>query len=250
MTLDCHALADHLDTLLDAPSFDDYAPNGLQIEGDRPIEHVVVGVSANAALIERAIDAGADAILVHHGFFWRNDPRTITGLRYRRIAPLIRAGIALYGYHLPLDAHGTLGNNAGVLDAMGAVPVEAFGRPPIGWVGELPEPADRGAVIARLTEATGQAPMTFLHGPTTVRRIGVVTGGGAGFFEQALQVGADLFVTGEPSEQSQGLAAELGGNFVAAGHHATERFGPKRLGQHLHETFGVRVTFIDVANPV
>lgn len=250
MTLDCHALARHLDALLDAASFDDYAPNGLQVEGTRPIEHVAVGVSANGALIERAIESGADAILVHHGFFWRSDPRTITGLRYRRIAPLIRHGMSLFGYHLPLDAHVSLGNNVGVLEAVGASRTEAFGRPPIGWLGELPEPADRGVIVARLAEATGQTPLALLHGPASVKRIGVVTGGGAGFFEAALESGADLFVTGEPSEQSQGLAAELGANFVAAGHHATERFGPRRLGEHLHETFGVRVTFIDVPNPV
>lgn len=251
MTIALRELVAHLDATLEIDTFSDYAPNGLQIEGRPDVRRVVTGVSANAALIDRAIDAGADALLVHHGFFWAKEPRALVGLRGRRVAALIRAGVSLVAYHLPLDAHGSLGNNVGVLRAIGAAPVEPWGgRPAIGWEGSFEAPVARDEVVARLSRATGHAPMVFGAGPDAVRRVGVVTGGGAGFFEEAAARGVDLFVTGEPSEQSRGLAEELGVTFVAAGHHATERFGPKALGSYVEETFGCPATFIDVYNPV
>ncbi len=251
MTVALHELAAHLDRLLEVDAFSDYAPNGLQIEGRAEVHRIVTGVSANAAMIDRAIAAGADALVVHHGFFWSKEPRQLVGLRGRRVAALIRAGISLFAYHLPLDAHGTLGNNVGVLRAIGATPTEAWGgRPAIGWEGTFDAAVDRAEVVARLATATGRAPLVFGGGSTAVRRVGVVTGGGAGFFEEAAARGVDLFVTGEPSEQSRGLAEELGVTFVAAGHHATERFGPRSLGSHISETFGCPATFIDVFNPV
>lgn len=249
--IDRSDLATYLDTLLNARAFSDYAPNGLQIEGRSTIRRVVVGVSANQALIDAAIERDADALLVHHGFFWKNEPRTLTGLRARRVGSLLRNDISLFGYHLPLDAHETFGNNVGVLRALGATPSAAFGgTPALGWLGTLPTPMDKAAIVPAITEAIGQAPTAFLGGPPSVSRVAVVTGGGAGFFEEALEAGAELFITGEPSEQSQGLAMELGGHFVAAGHHATERFGPRLLGEHLAERFGLEVSFVDVPNPV
>lgn len=251
MTVHRDALRDHLDELLHSDSFDDYAPNGLQVEGRETIRHVAVGVSANQALIDRAVAIGADAVLVHHGFFWKNEPRTLVGWRARRIGALLRNDISLFGYHLPLDAHESLGNNVGVLRALGAEPARTFGpRPALGWLGRFATPVPRDELMARLERELGQRPTAFLHGPESITRVGVVTGGGASFFEAALDAGADLFVTGEPSEQAQGYAAELGGNFVAGGHHATERFGPRAVGDHIAETFGVTVTFVDVPNPV
>ena len=244
-------LAAYLDTLLDAPSFSDYAPNGLQVEGRSTIGRLVVGVSANQALIDAAVAHEADAVLVHHGFFWRNEPRTLTGLRARRVGSLMRHEISLFGYHLPLDAHELFGNNVGVLRALGATPNARFGgAPALGWLGTLETPLRADAIVDAVTAAVGQAPVAFLHGSAVVERIAVVTGGGAGFFEEALDAGAELFITGEPSEQSQGLAEELGAHFVAAGHHATERFGPRALGEHIAERFGIDVAFIDVPNPV
>lgn len=246
-------LAAHLDALLEPELFRDYAPNGLQVEGRDAIEHVAVGVSANQALIDRAIEIGADAILVHHGFFWKGEPRTLVGWRARRIGALLRHEISLFGYHLPLDAHAELGNNVGVLRALGARVMEGArfgGSPPIGFLGALAEPLPREEALARIGEAIGPIRAAFAHGPALVKTIGVVTGGGASFFEEALDCGADLFITGEPSEQSQGYASELSGTFVAAGHHATERFGPRLLGEHVREHFDVNVTFLDIDNPV
>lgn len=251
MTVQRDVLERHLEELLEPGAFSDYAPNGLQVEGRDTVRHLAVGVSANQALIDRAVEIGADAVLVHHGFFWKGEPRTLVGWRGRRIKALMRHDISLFGYHLPLDAHGSLGNNVGVLRALGAEPAGMFGRAPaLGWMGRLTTPLSRSAVSEHIAERIGQKPVTFLHGPESIERVAVVTGGGASFFEQALDAGADLFVTGEPSEQSQGYAQELGGNFVAAGHHATERFGPRAVGDHLSETFGLTVTFIDVPNPV
>ena len=250
-TLERAELAAYLDGLLSADRFRDYAPNGLQVEGRSAIAHLVVGVSANQALIDEAVAAGADAILVHHGFFWKGEPRTLVGWRARRVGALLKNDVSLFAYHLPLDAHATYGNKVGVLRALGAEPEQTFGGdPPIGFIGRLREPASRDAVLDRIASSVGPIRAAFSYGPERVERVGVVTGGGANFFEEALERGADLFVTGEPSEQSQGYARELAGTFVAAGHHATERFGPRDLGEHIAEHFGVRVTFIDSDNPV
>ncbi len=243
----------HLDRLLTADDFADYCPNGLQIEGRESISRIVLGVSANGALIDRAIEESADALIVHHGFFWKNEPRTLVGLRARRVGALLRADLSLYAYHLPLDAHPEIGNNAGLLRAVGAEPVSTFSSGDgalDGRIGRLPAPIDRREFVARMADTTGQEPLTFLRGPAAVETIGVVTGGGAHFFEAAVAAGVDLFVTGEPSERSQGIAADLEANFVAAGHHATERIGPRLLGEHLAQTFDVEVSFIDIENPV
>ena len=247
-----HELVASLDGLLQPELYDDYAPNGLQIEGRALVRRVALGVSANAALIDQAIGWGADALLVHHGFFWRGESPVLTGYRGRRVGALMRAELSLLGYHLPLDAHEVVGNNAQVLARAGAAPAGAFGggRAPIGRLGGLPEPEAVGVVVARLEAALGQRAVAFLHGPGLVRRIAVVTGGGARYVEAAIDAGADLFVTGEPSEQSQGIARECGANFVALGHHATERVGVQAAGAWLAQRHGLDVCFFDVPNPV
>lgn len=245
------ALARHLDTYLNTAAFNDYAPNGLQVEGRTNIETIVTGVSANQALIDAAIARGADALLVHHGFFWKNEPRALTGIRARRVRSLFAHGISLFGYHLPLDAHAEVGNNVGVLRAIGATPSGTFdaGSSIEGWLGQM-DATPVKEVVQRVATACDQTPTAFLHGPDSVKRVGICTGGGAGFFEAAAAAGVDLFISGEPAEMSQGLARELGVHFVAAGHHATERFGPRALGEHLEATFALDVEFVDIPNPV
>ena len=242
----------YLHELLQPERFRDYAPNGLQIEGKDEIRRLVTGVSANQALIDEAIRQRADAILVHHGFFWDKEPRALTGYRGNRVRTVIHADASLFAFHLPLDAHDTYGNNVEVIRAAGATPESTFGpdQPAIAWRGRFDTPQPRDEVLRRLAQALAQAPIAFLHGEAMVETIGVVTGGGARWFEDAMDEGIDLFISGEPSEQSQGIAAERGGNFAAFGHHATERTGVRALGEHLAERFGIEVTFIDVMNPV
>ncbi len=244
-------LTRHLDEVLAPARFSDYAPNGLQVEGRGRVGRVVTAVSANQAAIEAAIAARADAMVVHHGFFWRNEDRTIVGHRARRLGLLLANEVSLLAYHLPLDAHPELGNNVGLLRAVGAVPATPFaGEPPIGWIGVLPEPVSLTTLTGRLEVATGRPPLVFPDGSDPVERIAAVSGGGAGCFEEAAAAGVDLFVTGEPSEMAQGLAAELGVSFAAAGHHGTERFGPRALGAHLAAAFDLEVSFVDIPNPV
>lgn len=246
------ALDTYLQTLLQPALFRDYAPNGLQIEGRDTIRKIVCGVSANQAFIDQALALNADAMLVHHGFFWEKEPRALVGYRGKRVRSIIQADRSLIAYHLPLDAHEMLGNNVEIIKIAGATPVGNFGddRPPIAWFGHFETPRPRGEVLAQLERALGQAPIAFLYGPEVVRSIGVVTGGGARWFEDALDQGFDLFISGEPSEQSQGIAHERQGNFAAFGHHATERTGIRALGEHLAHHFGIEVAFVDVTNPV
>lgn len=252
MSVTRHELHRYLQDLLVPETFRDYAPNGLQIEGKETIQRLVTGVSANQALIDQAIEWKADAILVHHGFFWEKEPRTLTGYRGQRIRSLIKADINLYAYHLPLDAHAHYGNNVEILRVAGAQVMNTFGedRPPIAWQGRFPTPTPRTLVLQRLESELGQAPIAFLHGKEMLETIGVVTGGGARWFDDALDLDLDLFISGEPSEQAQGIAMERQGNFAAFGHHATERTGVRALGEAVAEHFGLELRFIDIANPV
>ena len=244
-------LVSYLNELLKPNDFNDFAPNGLQIDGTRDIKKLVVGVSANAELINKAIKLNADAILVHHGFFWSREPRTITGIRFKRIAPLLCQNIALIAYHLPLDSHETLGNNVQLIQALGGETVERFGKEPkIGWIGSFAGSAPTEAIVNAIERITSRTPLTFLYGPQKVSKIAVVSGSAASYLEDAVRAGAGMFITGEPSEQSQALAKELNANFVAAGHHATERFGIRALGVHLSARFRLKVHFVDTNNPV
>lgn len=245
-------LEQYLNTLLQPELYSDYAPNGLQVEGKSEIERLVVGVSANQALFDAAIEWNADAIFVHHGFFWKGEPRALTGYRGQRIKSLMTHDVSLFGFHLPLDAHSIYGNNVQLLSLLGASPVKALGpeSPSIGWIGEVEEPIKRDQAISKLAHDLGQKPYSFMCGGNEIRRIAVVTGGGARWFEHAIDCEVDLFITGEPSEQSQGIAHERHANFAAFGHHATERLGPKAIGRHLSERFSIETRLIDIANPV
>ena len=247
-------IIDELDRLLDAGSFRDYCPNGLQVEGRSEIARLATGVSASAELLEQALALGADLVLTHHGLFWEgDDPRVIGSLR-KRLGLLMGADVSLAAYHLPLDAHASMGNNALIAAGIGAALDEPFGLAagrPVGWSahfdddGIAPQELER-----RVTTLTGRGPLAFLEGPEPVRRIGIVSGGGAKLLGEAIAAGLDAFITGEPAEPSRALAREAGIHFIAAGHHATETFGVRALGEHLAARFGVEHSYVEVANPV
>jgi len=243
-------LVAQLDALLEPGRFRDYAPNGLQVEGRATVRRLVAGVTACQALLDRAVDEGADAILVHHGYFWRNEPAVLTGLKRKRIATLVRHDISLLAYHLPLDAHPELGNNAGLGRAMGLVASDRFGEQALACAGELDTPTDAASLAAHLGRALGRETLLLGDPRRSVRRVGWCSGGAQGYFPDAIAAGVDLFVTGEVSEPCEHLARESGVAFVAAGHHATERFGVRALAEWLQRQSGLDCRFIDIANPV
>ena len=254
------AIIEFLDDLLDSRAFEDYGPNGLQVPGAAEVAKVVTAVSAHQELFERAAGAGAQMVICHHGIFWGSGSAgwagPVSGRMKRRLKTLFDADLSLAAYHLPLDAHGEFGNNALICRALGFDPAEPFaatrGRP-IGWIGRAA--GNDGVPIADLLE---RARATFdrddvLHfpgGPERIRRLGVVSGGGDGFFGEAIDAGVDAFVSGEPSEPAMADAREAGVHFLAAGHWASETFGVRRLGELVAERFGVDHEFIAVANPV
>lgn len=241
-----------LDTLLEPARFKDYGPNGLQVEGRREVRRLVTGVTASRALIEAAIAAQADTLLVHHGLFWRGHDGRVTGWLRQRLGLLLAHDINLLAYHLPLDAHPVLGNNAQLGRVLGLVADARFGEQDLGFLGG---PAD-GRVHAD-AQALGQAVAHALGRPVTVvdpaprpaRRIGWCTGGAQGYFEAAIQAGADVFITGEISEPQAHYARECGVAFIACGHHASERYGVQALGEHLARQLGLEHQFIDIDNP-
>jgi dinuclear metal center YbgI/SA1388 family protein len=242
-------LARHLDQLLDASRVKDYCPNGLQVEGRTEIASLVTGVTASVALIEAAAVAGADALLVHHGYFWRGEDPRLVGARKRRIERLLAAGMSLFAYHLPLDLHPELGNNAQLAARLGLVSEGRAGEQDLVSFGAVA--VGDLATFARHVEARlGRAPLVIGDPGRAVRRIAWCTGAAQGYFETAIGLGVDVYLTGEISEQHVHLARESDVAFVAAGHHATERFGVQAVGEHLAQTFGLHHRFIDVPSPV
>lgn len=244
----------YLDELLEPAGFSDHCPNGLQVPGPDRIETVVTGVSASAELFRRAAEHGADLVVVHHGIFWFGAPLALTPAAKRRLQLLFDHDMALAAYHLPLDGHPEVGNNALLAAGLGCVSHEPFaiheGRP-IGVAGRF-DGAGIAAVelVDRTRELTGREPLAFLAGPERVRSIGIVSGGGSQYLGDSIAAGHDAFMTGEPVERVMSQAREEGIHFVAAGHYATETFGVRRLGELLAEHFGVRHAFVDVANPI
>lgn len=246
-------LAAYLDAYLDAGKGRDFGPNGLQVEGREEVRKVVTGVSACQELFERARAAGADAVLVHHGIFWEGLPRTLTGFQFRRVAELIRSGMSLLAYHLPLDRHPELGNNAVAAQAFGLDKIEPFALYeglPVGFKGRFPTPLPAAELAALCRQVFGQEPLAFLHGPDPVRTLGIVSGGGQREVYDAIAERLDAYVTGEVSEWVMNVVREAGIHYLAAGHYATERLGVRALGEHLRQRFGLDVEFIDVPNPV
>ena len=242
-------LIDHLDDLLMIGDFEDLGPNGLQVPADREVERVVTGVTAQRELIERAIAEDAQLVLVHHGLFWRFNPVGLTPVLAERLRPLFKHDVALAGYHLPLDAHPEVGNNALLADALGCDEHVAFGT--VGRGGSFAEPVPISTLVERVALACGgREPLLFDGGPAAVRRIAIVSGGAAGELPRAIEEGYDAFLTGEPKEHVMADAREAGIHFIAAGHYATETHGIRRIGDLIAQRFGVSHSFVDIPNPV
>ena len=253
MSLTVTELVQYLDQCLQPGQFQDYCPNGLQVEGRVGVNRLATGVTASQRLLDEAVAWGADAILVHHGYFWRGEAPEVVGIKRRRLATLLLNDVNLLAYHLPLDAHPQFGNNARLGQLMGVAeqaPLQPESPGSVGNIGCLPEAITAGKLVGRLEKLTGRDALHIGDGKDPVRRIAWCTGAAQGYIEAAVAAGADLFVTGEASEQTVHIAREEGIHFVAAGHHATERYGVQSLGEHLSETFSLEHRFIDIDNPV
>lgn len=243
-------LVSYLDGLLESGRFRDYCPNGLQVEGRSEVRRIVAGVTASQDLLDVAVRRGADAVLVHHGYFWKGEDGRVTGIRRQRLATLIANDINLIAYHLPLDAHPELGNNAQLARRLGWQPEGRFGEQDIAWLGSLAEPLDLGGLVGKVASGLGREPLVIGQTNQPIRRIAWCSGGAQGYFEQAIALGADAYLSGEISEQTVHLARESGVAYIAAGHHATERGGVQALAAHLADRFGLECEFVDVDNPV
>lgn len=238
----------YLGTLLEVAKFKDYGPNGLQVEGRMEVRRLVSGVTASRAFIEAAIASRADAVLVHHGLFWRGQDGRITGWLKERVALLLAHEINLFAYHLPLDAHAELGNNAQFGAQLGLQADARFGDQLLGFLGEAAQARNAEALGEQVARVLARAPVV-VDGGRPIRRIAWCTGGAQGYFEAAIAAGADAFLTGEISEPQAHLAKETGVSFLACGHHATERYGAPALASHVAERFGLAHEFIEIDNP-
>lgn len=245
--IDNKSLSRYCHVYLNIDAFDDYCPNGLQIEGRQQINKIIAGVSANQDLIDCAIDENADALFVHHGFFWKNESPTITGIKKNRIKTLLEKNINLFAYHLPLDAHITVGNNAQLAQRFGIenpAPIDDT----LVWQGEIDTSlADFSKTIAQLIN---RKPLVFGDDNKTLKRIAWCSGSAQNYIEHAININADCFLTGEISEQIPAIAKENNIAFISAGHHATERYGVQALCQHLAQKFNIEQQFIDINNQV
>ena len=245
-------LVEEADRYLGSAKIQDYCPNGLQVEGRPQVTRIVSGVTASQALLDAAVEAGADLVLVHHGYFWKGENPCITGMKQRRLKTLLKHDISLLAYHLPLDVHPEVGNNvqlARQLDITVEGPLDPNNPRVVGLVGSLAEPVSARDFARRGREAMGREPL-LVEGEEVIRRVGWCTGGGQGYIDQAIEAGVDLFISGEASEQTYHSARENGVSFIAAGHHATERYGVQALGDYLARRFAREHLFIDCPNPV
>ena len=252
MAISLTTLVDEADRFLNAARISDYCPNGLQVEGRPQVRRIVSGVTASQALVDAAIEAEADVLLVHHGYFWKGENPCITGMKQRRLKALLANDISLLAYHLPLDVHPDVGNNvqlARQLDITVEGPLEPDNPRTVGLVGSLAEPMSPRDFARRVQDVLGREPL-LVEGVEMIRRVGWCTGGGQGYIDQAIAAGVDLYLTGEASEQTFHSARENGISFIAAGHHATERYGVQALGDYLARRFAVEHLFIDCPNPI
>lgn len=246
-------LMDYLNTLLSPGDFKDYCENGLQVEGRDQIKTIVSGVTACQALLDQAVALNADAVLVHHGYFWKGEPQSLVGMKGKRIRTLIKNDINLIAYHLPLDVHPEYGNNAQLAKLLGLTILDGLevGNPnSIGLVGELASPVTAEEFSKQLTAVLGRTPLHIGEGSDSISKVAWCTGAAHSYIYKALAAGVDAFITGEISEPTVHIAREEGIHFYAAGHHATERYGAKALGDHLAEKFGIEHHFVDIDNPV
>jgi dinuclear metal center YbgI/SA1388 family protein len=243
----------YLDELLEIDAFSDYGPNGLQVPGAEEVSLVVTGVSAQRELFERAVEAGAQLVICHHGLFWDFHPRTIGPALKERLRILFDADVSLAGYHLPLDAHPEVGNNALICNALGLERAEPFaehkGRA-VGFVGRSADGVAFAELRGRCAEAFGQEPFAFDCGPEVVHSVGIVSGGAESSFAEAIARGLDAFLTGEVAEHVMAEAREGGVHYIAGGHYATERFGIRRVGDLVAERFRIEHRFVEIPNPI
>jgi dinuclear metal center YbgI/SA1388 family protein len=239
----------YLQQLLSVEVFKDYGPNGLQVEGKTEVHKVVSGVTASLALIDAAIEEGADVLLVHHGLFWRGHDGRVTGWMKKRLAKLLAHDINLFAYHLPLDAHPRWGNNVQLGQQMGWDVAGRFGEQQLGCLANLPIATDLPQLVAQLQQRLRHAVVSVPGDGRPLRQVAWCTGGAQSYFEAAIAAGADVFVTGEISEPQAHYARESGVAYLACGHHASERYGAQTLGEHLASQFGLLHVFIDIDNP-
>ncbi|MBU2876145.1 Nif3-like dinuclear metal center hexameric protein [Aliiglaciecola lipolytica] len=253
MSINNQTLLSHLNQLLKPEKVKDYCPNGLQVEGVSEISKIVTGVTACQALIDRAVELNADAIFVHHGYFWRGENPCIVGMKRQRIKQLINHDINLYGYHLPLDIHPELGNNAQLakrlnIEVIGGL--EQQNPQSVAMHGQFETPLTLQQLAKTVEQSLQRTPQIISAGEHSIKSIGWCTGGGQSYIEMAAEQGIDAFISGEISEQTVHVAREMEIHFIAAGHHATERYGAKALGEYLAKSFDLDVTFVDIDNPV
>ncbi len=253
MSVKLSDLMSYLDQRLTPERFRDYCPNGLQIEGKAEVSRLISGVTASQDLLDAAVEQGADAILVHHGFFWKGENSCISGIKKKRIKTLLEHDISLIAYHLPLDAHPEVGNNAQLAKLLG-ITVQGGLEPDnplsVGNVGELAEAVSAAELAQRIASALQREPLHISGGEHLIKRLAWCTGGAQGYIEKAVELGVDAYLSGEISEPTYHSARENGIHYFAAGHHATERYGAKALGEELAQTFNLQHQFIDIDNPV
>ena len=246
-----------LDDTLGAQAFNDYCPNGLQVEGKSSIKHIIAGVTASEALILKAIEHRADAILVHHGWFWKGEDPRVRGQKKKRLAALLAHEINLIAYHLPLDAHPVLGNNAQLAKKIGLIPrLTTEGRPCTAgpgnliWLGSAPGVTRLSELNDKIAKQLGRPPLSIGDEDMPVSQVAWCTGAAQGMLQDAIDAGADVYISGEISEPTVHLARESGVAYISAGHHATERYGIQALGNEVQRQLGISVEFIDLDNPV
>lgn len=244
------ALNHYLNTLLQPERFNDYCPNGLQVEGKQEIHKIVTGVTASMALLQAAAEAKADAILVHHGYFWRGEALPIAGIKKRRIQFLLQHDINLLAYHLPLDAHTELGNNVMLAKQLGLTVTGRAGNKDMLLLAELNQPQTLQTLVETIARKLQRTPQVIGDLNKPIKQIALCTGAAQGYIEQAVEAGVDVYISGEISEQTVHVARESGMSYISAGHHATERYGIQALGEHLAQKFDFQHEFIDIDNPV
>jgi dinuclear metal center YbgI/SA1388 family protein len=253
MAVELKELVRHCDVRLDAGRFRDYCPNGLQVEGRGEVRRLAAAVTASQAALDAAVAWGADALLVHHGYFWRGEAEPVVGMKRRRLATLLGAQMSLIAYHLPLDAHEELGNNAQLAERLGLTRTEALDPSDdtsVGDVGRLDGPMALGEFCRRIEALTGRTPLLIGDAARPVTRVAWCTGAAQGYIDRAVAAGAEVYLSGEVSEPTVHAAREQGIAYIAAGHHATERYGVQALAEHLAGRFDLEWTFIDDDNPV
>ena len=253
MAATLQSLQQLLDTILSPDKFEDYCPNGLQVEGAANVAKLVTGVTASQALLDAAVEVNADAVLVHHGYFWRGENAEIVGIKKKRIATLIENNISLLAYHLPLDAHPIYGNNARLAELLGIETLSGlFGdnESSVGNIGQLPAPRLVADFVAVISSTLGRQVQHIAGGPEVIQSVAWCSGAAQGYLDQAADAGVDMYISGEISEPTVHIARERGIHYIAAGHHATERYGVQAVGAHVADQLGIEHCFIDIDCPV